>query len=197
MYAHLYQCSRGGLTGNDFDPVGISTEAASQPGLIGSMTFRQLAGAAVTCLTLWDTKARAAAFLRWTAALPAEIFEVIGTGEGPAATREPAFARLMYFDGPQAPEIAAAADRAGRERIWPAISGLNGLTGVYVLRRSDLGAVVITLATSMETLDATARATLSTELMPGEDPALLPGPDRIEIHHVTGYHLPAASPAAN
>jgi hypothetical protein len=99
----------------------------------------------------------------------------------------------MYFDGPRAPEIAAAADRAGRERIWPAVSGLDGLTGVYVLRRGDLGAVIITLATSVETLDAAARATLSTELLPGEDPALLPGPDRIEIHHVTGYHLPAAS----
>ena len=40
------------------------------------------------------------------------------------------------------------------------------------------------------TLDAIARAVMSTELLPGEDPALLPGPDRIEIHHVIGYHLP-------
>jgi hypothetical protein len=37
---------------------------------------------------------------------------------------------------------------------------------------------------------------MSTELMPGEDPALLPSPDRIEIHHVTGYHVPGAAPAA-
>jgi len=49
----------------------------------------------------------------------------------------------------------------------------------------------------VETLDAIARAVMSTELMPGEDPALLPGPDRIEIHHVTGYHPPAAVPAAS
>jgi len=26
-------------------------------------------------------------------------------------------------------------------------------------------------------------------------PALLPGPDRIEIHHVTGYHLTTATAA--
>lgn len=32
--------------------------------------------------------------------------------------------------------------------------------------------------------------------MPGEDPALLPGPDRIEIHHVTGYQRPAATAAS-
>jgi polyisoprenoid-binding protein YceI len=86
------------------------------------------------------------------------------TGEGPATARVPAFARLMYFAGPRTPEIAAAADRAGPERIWPAISGLNGLVGVYVLSGSDLGAVIITLAISVETLDAAARATLSTDM---------------------------------
>ena len=193
MYAHLHQGAP--------DASGqVSTDAASQPGLLGSVTFRQLAGPAGACLTLWDTDASAAAFLRrrtGPAALSAEIYEVTATVPGSAAAQPPAYARLMYFDGPRAPEIADAADRAGRERIWPAISGLNGLTGVYVLRTRDLGAVVVTLATSVETLDAAARATLSTDLMPGEDPALLPGPDRIEIHHVTGYHLPAASPAAS
>jgi hypothetical protein len=34
---------------------------------------------------------------------------------------------------------------------------------------------------------------MATELMPAEDPALLPGPDRVEIHRVTGHHLAAAS----
>jgi hypothetical protein len=56
--------------------------------------------------------------------------------------------------------------------------------------------VIITLTTSVETLDAAERAAMSTELMPGEDPALLPGPDRIEIHHVTGYQRPAAMAAS-
>ena len=65
-----------------------------------------------------------------------------------------------------------------------------------MLQSRDLGAVIITLATSVETLDAAERAAMSTELMPGEDPALLPGPDRIEIHHVTGYHLAAATVAS-
>ena len=102
----------------------------------------------------------------------------------------------MYFDGPRAPEQAAAADRAGRERIWPAISGLRGLVGAYVLHGRDLAEVIITLTISTQTLDAAERAAMSTELLPGEDPALLPGPDRIEIHHVTAYHRPAA-PAAS
>ena len=84
----------------------------------------------------------------------------------------------------------------GGSGIWPAIRHLSGLVGVYVLRGRDLGSVVITLTTSAETLDAAARAVMSTELQPGEDPALLPGPDRIEIHHVTGYHLPAVVAAS-
>ena len=122
---------------------------------------------------------RAAAFAgrhNELAALPAEIYQVTATREGPAAAQAPAYARLMYFDGPQAPEQAAAADRAGRDRIWPAIRGLDGLTGIYVLQAKDLGAVVITLATSIEALDAAARLAMSTELMPGEDPRCCPRP---------------------
>lgn len=200
MYAHLYRSSRSGHAANGLDSADSGTEAASQPGLLGSITFRQLAGPASACLTLWDTKASAAAFLRkraGLAALPAEIYEVTATMQGSAAAQAPAYARLMYFDGPRAPELTAAADRAGRERIWPAIRGLPGLVSVHVLQGHDLGAVIITLAGSVETLDAAARAAMSTGLMPGEDPALLPGPDRVEIHHVTSYHLPAASPVAS
>jgi hypothetical protein len=198
MYAHLRQGSRAGHGPDPADQ--IRPGAASQPGLLGSITFRQLAGPADACMTLWDTEASAAVFASRhdrLAVLPAESYQVVAIREGPAAAQAPAYARLMYFDGPQAPEQAAAADRAGRDRIWPAIRGLDGLTGIYVLQAKDLSAVVITLATSVDTLDAAARLAMSTELMPGEDPALLPGPDRIEIHHVTGYHVPAASPAAS
>jgi len=172
---------------------------AGQPGLLGSLTFRQLAGAAGVCLTLWETEVGATAYLGRRAglvALPGEVYHVTAAEDGPASAQAPVWARLMYFDGPRAPEQAAAADRAGRQRIWPAISGLSGLVGAYVLHGRDFGALIITLATSVETLDAAERAAMSTELLPGEDPALLPGPDRIEIHHVTGYQRPAATAAS-
>jgi hypothetical protein len=191
MYAHLDHSSSGGRAEDD-------------PGLRASVAFRQLAGHAEVCLTLWDTEADAVRFASRQAelaALAGQVYEVTDIGEGRAASQAPAYARLMYFDGPRAPEQAAAEELAGRQRIWPAIRDLSGLVGTYVLRGPDLGSVVITLATSVEALDATARAVMSTELMPGEDPALLPGPDRIEIHHVTGYHvpshLPSAAPAAS
>jgi hypothetical protein len=190
MYAHL----------NHANPGPASATQPSQPGLLGSITFKQLAGSAGACLTLWDTEASADAFGRQhgeSTGLPGEIYEVTDTREGQAAGQVPAYAQLTYFDGPSTPELAEAADVAGRLRIWPAVRGISGLVGVYVLRARDLGRVVITVATSVETLEAGQRALLSTELMPGEDPALLPGPDRIEIHHVTGYGLSATASAAS
>jgi hypothetical protein len=199
MYAHMDLPSDHGQAGHDPAPADINSTLTSQPGLLGAITFRQFAGSAEVCLTLWDTEAEATAFAGQyaeLAALPGEIYQVVDAGAGPAAAQAPAYARLMYFDGPRAPEQAAAEDLAGRQRIWPAICDLTGLVGIYVLRRRDLGSVVITLTTSAETLDATARAVMSTELLPGEDPALLPGPDRIEIHHVTGYHRPTAVAAS-
>ena len=177
------------------DPADLGTSMAGQPGLLSCLTFRQLAGPAAVCLTLWDTEASATGPCGGLAAPPSEMYQVTDTQEGPAAAQGPAYARLVCFDGPRAPEQAAAADLAGRQRIWPAIRGLSGLAGVYVLRGSDLSSVVVTLATSVETLDAAQRAVMATELTPGEDPALLPGPDRVEIHHVTGHHLPAARTA--
>jgi len=185
MYAHLDHASSGG-------------HAEDDPGLRASVAFRQLAGQAEVCLTLWDTEADAVRFASQQAklaALAGQVYEVTDISEGRAASRAPAYARLMYFDGPRAPEQATAEELAGRQRIWPAIRDLSGLVGTYVLRGPDLGSVVITLATSVEALDATARAVMSTELMPGEDLALLPGPDRIEIHHVTGYHVPSQPPS--
>ena len=194
MYAHLEKAT----SRRDHPEDGPDPRVAGLPGLLGSVTFRQLAGSAGVCLTLWETEPSADAYRgqrAGLAALPGEVYEVVAAEGGPASAQVPAWARLMYFDGPRAPEQAAAADLAGRQRIWPVISGLSGLVGAYVLHGRDLGAVIITLATSVEALDAAERAAMSTELLPGEDPALLPGPDRIEIYHVTGYHLATATAA--
>lgn len=201
MHARLdrYNIQPGpGVDSPDLADLSIGVEG--QPGLLCCLSFRQLGGPAAVYLTLWDTEAGATKFPGPGAGLAApasEIYQVTATEEGLAAAQAPAYARLVCFDGPRAPEQAAAEDLAGRQRIWPAIQGISGLVGVYVLRGSDLSAIVVTLATSVETLDATQRAVMATELTPGEDPALLPGPDRVEIHRVTGRHLPAAGPAAS
>jgi hypothetical protein len=43
---------------------------------------------------------------------------------------------------------------------------------------------VLMLATSLGDLDAIGQAVFRSELLPDEDPALLPGPNRADIHTV-------------
>jgi hypothetical protein len=94
------------------------------------------------------------------------------------------YAQLTYFDGPRTPEQIAAADFAGRNRIQPAVSQLGQAFRVYVLRRDDGSEVVVSIADSEQVLLDAQKAIMSTELLPGEDPALLPGPDRLELYPV-------------
>lgn len=108
------------------------------------------------------------------------------------------YAQLTYFDGPRSPEQLAAADFAGRERILPAVSSLGQPIRVYWLRRDDGSQVVIAIADSEQVLLDAQKAIMATELLPGEDPALLPGPDRIELYPVLDVHdLNSAAPAGS
>lgn len=97
-------------------------------------------------------------------------------------------AQLTYFDGPRTPEQQAAEDFAGRERLLPVISRLGQAFRVYRLRRDDGSTVVISIADSQQALLDAQKAIMSTELLPGEDPSLLPGPDRIELYPVLDMH---------
>jgi hypothetical protein len=97
-------------------------------------------------------------------------------------------AQLTYFDGPRTPEQQAAEDFAGQERLLPAISQLGQPFRVYRLRRDDGSTVVISIADSQQALLDAQKAILASELLPGEDPALLSGPDRIELYPVLDVH---------
>jgi len=97
-------------------------------------------------------------------------------------------AQLTYFDGPQTPEQLAAADFAAQERILPTVSKLDHPLRVYLLRRHDGSGIVLSIADSEQALLDAQKAIMSTELLPGEDPALLPGPDRIELYPVISLH---------
>jgi len=98
------------------------------------------------------------------------------------------YAQLTYFDGPRSPELIATADRAGRERIEPAILARqdlrDDLVAAYVLRREDGGEITVVIVEHEHTLDRAVEVIMGTELLPGEDPALLPGPDRVERYEV-------------
>ena len=94
------------------------------------------------------------------------------------------YAQLTYFDGPRSPEQVAADDFAARERIVPAVSKLGHSYRVYVLRRDDGSRVVVSIADTEQALLDAQKAIMGTELLSGEDPALLRGPDRIELYPV-------------
>lgn len=105
-------------------------------------------------------------------------------------------AQLIYFDSPRTPEQLAAADFARRERVMPAISKLGHPYRAYELRRDDGCEVTVVIADSEQALLDAQKAIMSTELLPGEDPALLPGPDRIELYPVTEAYNGSAVSAA-
>jgi hypothetical protein len=44
--------------------------------------------------------------------------------------------------------------------------------------------IVVMQTVSVEALEDAQREVLSSELLPGEDPALLPGPDRVDLYRV-------------
>lgn len=120
---------------------------------------------------------------------------VMARGPGAAAGRQPLFAQVTRLNDAGDPAVAAAAMRGGRERIDPAVRDLDGYVGTLVLQSPEHRIVVISLATALETFEAAERAIMATQLLPGEDPALLPGPDSVEHARVLLAELPVGVPS--
>ena len=125
---------------------------------------------------------------------PGTTYEIIARHSGPARGR-PRYLQLITFAGPRSPEWCAAFDRSGEERLWPAVRDLPGLVGDLVGSTSDGGRVVLTLAESVETLEAGAVAVLSTQLLPWETPEHLTGPDGSALLRLLHADVPAAVPS--
>lgn len=109
----------------------------------------------------------------------------------PLASAGPArYLQLLTFDGPRTEEWAEAEERASTGRVWPATREIPGTVRTMRMRRADNGLLVAVLAESADVFDAGQRAIMSTALLPGEDPALLTGPDRIDIYRLVHADLP-------
>lgn len=94
-------------------------------------------------------------------------------------------AQVLTFTGPLSDAVLRAGDRAGRERIAPAMREHPGGVRLLTLWQPELRRqVVITLATSLEALEAGDERINGLPLMSDEDAALLPGPDHVEIFRV-------------
>ena len=139
-----------------------------------SLRLRQIGGPIGLTVQMWpDRPADPTAF---------EVVEDRGLTE-PDAT--PAAASVLTFDGPLSDDVLKAAERAGRERIRPAMAGHPGAVRLIALLQPEQRRhVVITLATSLESLEESGRMIAELPLLPGEDVALLPGPDHVEMFRV-------------
>jgi hypothetical protein len=93
------------------------------------------------------------------------------------------YAQVVRFDGPRSPELVAANERAGRERLTPAVLAdpdvVAAHVATYILRAPDGGELVVIISDTEAALDRGSAIIQSTELLPGEDPALLTEPDHI------------------
>lgn len=111
---------------------------------------------------------------------------------GPAAG-PPRYVQVVAFDGPRSAEWVAAQERADEERIWPAVRDVPGGIGALTCRAEDGGSLTLVLAESVEALEEAMVRILSTDLLPGEDPALLTGPDCVEIQRLLHADVPSLS----
>jgi hypothetical protein len=167
---------------------------AGHPGFQGIYLLRPLGTARGVMLTLWATDEDARMASERTAAVRGprpftlhsdETYLVEDDWSGAAAGAGPTVAGVLSFGGPISPVMHEAATRAGRDRIAPALRAMRGLVRTLALWQPQTrSALVVNFGTSIEALDAAGQAVNATELLPGEDPALLPGPDRADLHEV-------------
>jgi len=150
----------------------ITATLPERPGLLAAYRLDQVGTAESTVLSLWE---------RGTA----DDHELVGDWSGAAAGAEPGAATILYFDGPLSDVAFAASERAARERIQPALTAVPGLIRQLALwQPRDRSVAVVMLAGTIDALEVAGRVVGSTALLPDEDPALLPGPDRAVAYHV-------------
>lgn len=198
MYARL-QTTRSVPGGTDPEAMRarMVEMISGHPGFAGLYLLEQFGIGWPTMVTLWQTRedavlaserSEAARGPRPVTLHSDAIYEVEEDWPGVAAGERPEVAAVVYFDGPLSPARVAAARRGGKERILPALRDLPGRVRTLVLWDPDEAKMaVVTLAASMPELEAIGQAIQSTELLPGEEPALLTGPDRAEICRVVAY----------
>lgn len=162
-----------------------SEDHDQQPGYLGGVLARSVATNRPLVLSLWATADQGG-----------EVYCVTDLHTGVAVGQRPALLQCLFFDGPRAAAQVAADERSNRERIYPAIADVPGLVAALILRGADGACVIAGLATAPEVFEETARRTMATELLPGEDPALLRGPDRFEQGRVEVAELDLLLPTA-
>ena len=148
-------------------------ELAGQPAFLRGYALRRLGDDRTTTVALWSASSDPMAYR-------AEHDQL-----GTASDQPPGAAMVAWFDGPQSAARVTAARFANEHRIVPALARQPGVVRMIALwRERDAAAGAVILATDLAALREAGTAINATELLPGEDPALLTGPDRVDIHDV-------------
>jgi hypothetical protein len=180
VFATIHPLGRPG--GADPGPQDLVRSAVGGARPAGAVVVEHPGEDGGTVVALWPDEA---------ASPGGRVYRVVDHLDGTAAGRTPLFAQLTWLNSVGNTDVAVAAERGGRERVHPAIRDVEGLVGVLVLRSADHRIVVVGLATGRETHAEVQERIGRTRLLPGEDPALLPGPDRVEVGRVLRADLPS------
>ncbi|MFD5250081.1 hypothetical protein ACFWIW_36430 [Amycolatopsis sp. NPDC058340] len=190
MYATVHQFRRSHADESAGWGHALAAELHPGTGSPGTCTLAQVGGLSGLVVALWRDRgsALAAADRRVSHVIDARVYAVADVESGAA---EPRIAQATWFDRPLTQAQADAARFGGRERILPAVRGLDGVGGFYVLTAEDRSSLILGFTESIEAMESVQKTIMSTELLPGEDPALLPGPDRVDVHRVLHTSLPS------
>jgi hypothetical protein len=180
VYATVHPYRRP--NGTETDPQDVVRTALPGGEPVGAIVVDHRDGDEGTVVALWPDEAPAPAGTRG--------YGLTDRLDGVAAGRTPLFGMLTWVNGTGDPEVARAAERGGRERINPAIRDVDGLVGVLVFRSPDDRIFVVGMATGLETFTEVQARIERAPLLPGEDPALLPGRDRVELGRLLRADVP-------
>jgi len=177
---HPYRRPAGAAT-DPQDVVRTALAEGAEPA--GAIVVDHRDGDEGTVVALWPDEAQAPSGTR--------AYGLADRLDGIAAGRAPLFAMLTWVNGTGDPAVARAAERGGRERIHPVVRDVDGLVCVLVFRSADDRIFVVGMATGLETHTEVQARIERTPLLPGEDRALLPGADRVELGRILRADVPA------
>ncbi|MBA3799481.1 MAG: hypothetical protein H0X18_10415 [Geodermatophilaceae bacterium] len=165
------------ITPLESQPEQASAQLEQQPGLIAAYVMQPMDQQQPVLVSVWTSVAEAE-----DAAITADGLDFASASflsfdgvDGP-----PAYGEIVYF-GSRSQSQADAMERANRERIAPAIRDVSGNLGAFVGYNADGSSVVVALTSSLQAIEDSQRAIMATSLLPGEDAALLTGPDRTQL----------------
>jgi hypothetical protein len=172
----------------------LSAAAGTEP--VASWTGHQPGSSTGAVLAIWAEQPAAAGAAACDGTLPGRVVVEVGQYVPvgwirPGRHQAPAVLQLLRFDGPRG-AVHRQADELADRRIAPVLTEVPGLAGGISGYDADGGRWLATFADSLDALLAARDWIFRTELLPGEDPALLTGPDQLQVLHLVQAGVPLA-----